>query len=67
MVPFRGSYLESYQGSPKRNYHGAYGESTVLGGCWLRDVGFRVGCGRLTAEACNRLVKVRRKPQFYTE
>ena len=25
VVPFWGSYIESYQGIPKRNYYGAYG------------------------------------------
>ena len=30
LVPFWGSYLESYKVIPKRNYYGAYGYSRCL-------------------------------------
>ena len=40
MVPFWGSYLESYKGIPKRNYYGASGYSEQVG--VIRGLGFRV-------------------------
>ena len=42
VVPFGGSYIESYKVNPKRNYYGAYGEPLTLDLRFSRHVLFSV-------------------------